>query len=129
MVDGDTVIVSRPGAGGRQWVRLYGVDCPESDQPFGREAAESMKAAALNKRVGVVELYRDRYGRAVSVVVELEGGRSVQEILLGKGLTWVYPRYCGDCQAWEKLQDRARLEGRGLWADEKPVEPWMWKRR
>jgi len=48
------------------------------------------------------------------------------------GLAWVYPRYCDEepmCSWWDRLQEKARDNKVGLWADKDPVLPWEWRRK
>ena len=59
-------------AGEPQRVRLWGIDCPESHQAFGRE----VKAVVRDT---------DRYGRTVGEVI-LPDGRSLNHELVRAGL-------------------------------------------
>jgi hypothetical protein len=58
--DGDTIIVLSQNTAQR--LRLAGIDCPESDQPYGAEATETTKALALNIDVTITPITTDRYG-------------------------------------------------------------------
>jgi endonuclease YncB( thermonuclease family) len=51
-----------------QRLRLAGIDCPESDQPYGPEATEATKALSLNSEVTVTPITTDRFGRTVAEV-------------------------------------------------------------
>ena len=44
-----------------------------------------------------------------------------------RGLAWVYDRYVTDPDLYP-LQDAARTERRGLWADSAPTPPWEWRK-
>ena len=72
-------------------------------------------------------LDRDQYGRLVGVV-ELPNGDSLNEALVEAGLAWWYRRYAPDDATLEKLEERAREAGRGLWSDSEVVAPWDWRR-
>jgi endonuclease YncB( thermonuclease family) len=111
-------------------IRLYGVDAPESGQPWGPEAGIFVSDLAMLQEVEIEALERDRYGRLVAVL-RLPDGRSLNEELLRNGHAWVYRDYCRDlrCLAWLALEGEARLQRRGLWADENPVAPWVWRAR
>ncbi len=51
-------------------VRLYGIDAPETGQPWGEEATRFVKSCLVSKRqVRVKLLARDRYGRAVGAIL------------------------------------------------------------
>jgi endonuclease YncB( thermonuclease family) len=127
--DGDSLIVKRSG-GGRERVRLYGVDCPEYKQPWGEEARKF--TAALVRRGSWIKVTpvggRDSYKRVVAIV-RTEEGAVLQEELLKAGLAWVYGRYCRreECSGWLGLEREAR-KGRGLWQDPAALPPWIWKR-
>lgn len=117
VVDGDTVRV--PG----YTVRLYGVDAPEKDQPFGSQATGCLAALVWGRVVEVHPRDTDRYGRLVAVLVV--DGQEVNAILVAQGCAWAYPQTGQDYRD-EELQ--ARLQGRGLWALPHPIPPWEWRK-
>lgn len=125
IADGDTVTVLR----GREQVRvrLYGIDCPESEQPFGRRARQRTGELAFGRMVTVRTEGRDRYGRVVAWV-ELPDGRLLNEILVAEGLAWHYRRYAPREARLARLEQEARAARRGLWQDPYPVPPWQWRR-
>ena len=130
VTDGDTLTVIK-GKGNRQVdVRLYGVDTPETDQPFGRKATRFTTRLAGNSRVEVVQKDRDRYGRVVALVYIEGDGECLNEELVREGFAWVYERYCHirDCDHWQDLERQARQDDKGLWARSDPVPPWDWRR-
>ncbi|EKK1541128.1 thermonuclease family protein, partial [Salmonella enterica] len=43
------------------------------------------------------------------------------------GGAWVYDRYNSDTSL-PAIQNEAREQRRGLWADSEPVPPWEWRR-
>jgi len=110
-------------------VRLYGIDAPESDQPYGMRATRFTKMMARFERVEIEPEDRDQEGR-VAALVYLEGdGECLNEELVKAGHAWVFERYCHirDCEQWRKLERRARKAKRGLWTQSDPVPPWIWK--
>lgn len=126
VIDGDTLIV-RNTQGQTQRIRLYGIDCPESRQAWGREAAEATRRITFQKFLDVVVLYQDRYGREVAMIYLPEGG-TVQEALLTQGAAWLAPKYCKrpECREWLQFERRARSARRGLWDNPQTVPPWEW---
>ena len=107
-------------------IRLYGIDCPGTRQPFGVLARQTIMDAIFEEDVTVQPLYQDRFGRTVAVVGI--GGETLQEILVRDGMAWVYPKYCTQeeiCNPLRNLEKTARVEKRGLWADKNPVPPWV----
>lgn len=126
IIDGDSLLI----ASGKKnlEVRLYGVDCPEYNQPFSHEAKTLARKQVAGKRVLVQPQYYDSYGRLVAIVGYDD--QTLNSELVGAGLAWVYPRYCRKkiCQSWKKLEDTARENNKGLWSATQPVSPWKWKR-
>jgi len=123
--DGDTLDVLRGKSQVR--VRLHGVDCPELGQPFGERARQRTGALAHGQVVTVREVERDRFGRVVAEVV-LPGGESLNETLVKEGLAWWFRQYAASNLKLRMLEEEARDARRGLWADSKPVAPWVWRR-
>lgn len=126
IIDGDSLLV----AVGQDTVevRLYGVDCPEFDQPYSRDAKKFAGERVLRKKVLIKPAYHDSYGRLVGIVIRDD--YVLNEELVQEGLAWVSPRYCKKsfCSAWQASESIARNERRGLWQDEHPNPPWQWKR-
>lgn len=123
VTDGDTITILTDNFYDIR-VRLYGIDCPERNQPFGNVAKRFVIDRVAGKVVDVTIYDWDRYGRAVGIVGNLN-----QE-LIEAGLAWVYPRYCRKkfCKKWHQIQADAEAEKRGLWKDQDCVPPWDWRR-
>lgn len=127
VTDGDTIIVEKLVGGERVKIRLYGIDAPERKQPAGETARGFLFDIALYHEVEVEEKGLDRYGRMVAIIW-LSPGKNLQAALLESGLAWVWPRYCHACREWENLQETARQNQRGLWANPDAIPPWEWRR-
>jgi micrococcal nuclease len=112
--------------GASQRVRLAGIDCPESDQPYGAEATEAIKVLALNKDVTVSPFTTDRYGRTVADVT-LQDGRSLTHELVKSGACWWYRKYAPRDVELKRLETEARTQRLGVWATESPLSPWEWR--
>jgi endonuclease YncB( thermonuclease family) len=112
VTDGDTFGLRR-SIGGEVTIRLYGVDAPESSQPFGGRATRRARQLLQgeNVRVSVEEI--GRYGRAVASV-EVQGG-DLGAMLIRRGLAWHYRQYAPNATEYARLQRQARNVGRGLW--------------
>lgn len=123
VADGDSITVLTSD-NQRFRVRLYGIDCPERRQPYGSAATRFTREAVAGKDVEVTEYGRDRWGRIVGVVGDLN------QSLIEAGLAWVYPQYCKKpfCKDWTLLQISARQERRGLWRDADPLPPWTYRK-
>lgn len=127
ITDGDTLIVQTT-EGQKIRIRLYGIDCPEGGQPYGREATTFVHSMVIDRQVEIEEVEQDRYRRTVAIV-RLPDGVTLQEHLLASGAAWVFPRYCTrqGCMLWEKLERTAKELQTGLWAASHPVSPWKWR--
>jgi endonuclease YncB( thermonuclease family) len=109
-------------------IRLYGVDCPESDQPYGL-AAKRFTARHVERKTVTVELGdTDRYGRRVGTVM-LTDGRNLNQLLVEQGYAWWYEAYAKKDVELARLQSEARAAERGLWAEDDPIAPWDWRKR
>jgi micrococcal nuclease len=62
--DGDTIGILFQGQ--EQRIRLYGIDCPERGQAFGRNAKQFTSEFVFRKLVTVIAIDRDRYDRTVA---------------------------------------------------------------
>jgi len=135
VVDGDTLKLSD----GRK-VRLIGVDTPElhysrkllrdarkSDkdiktiQAMGQTASDFTKSLCAGKKVRLqtdVEKY-DKYGRTLAYVY-LEDGTFVNARILeeGYGQVMTIPPNVSRAEYFLKLQEAARIKGKGLWGAE-----------
>lgn len=123
--DGDTITVMHDGKGEK--IRLYGIDCPESGQAFGKKAKQLTSQLTFNKRVHVEPTVIDKYGRSVAFIKV--GEKCLNEELIVSGLAWVYGQYCTDvkCDKWLELEKQARSEEIGLWSDPNPIAPWDYR--
>ena len=127
VADGDTITVLRDKQ--PQKIRLYGIDCPEKRQPFGKRAKQFTSELVFGKVVEVEPVAIDRYGRTVAFV-KVEN-ISVNEELIKEGLGWVFVRYCKLplCAEWQTLQLAAQNQKRGLWGHSGEIAPWEYRRQ
>jgi len=111
-------------------LRLYGIDAPELKQAYGRHAQKLLSSLAAGRQLQVEPLETDRYGRTVALV-RLPDGALLNEVMVAEGLAWVYDEYCHAdiCQRLRELEQQARRERRGLWAEADPTPPAEWRRR
>lgn len=122
VVDGDTVHM-KDGTK----VRLYGIDTPERDQPYGKQATRLLDKLT-GPHVFVLEQATDRYGRLVGVLYDDDGG-NINLAMVCQGAAWWYQRYAPNDRDLGDCQGTARAQQLGLWAVKDPVPPWDWRRR
>ena len=121
VLDGDTITV------GPSRYRLHGIDAPELDQSFGREAAEIL-SILLADGFTITPQGTDRYGRTIaSFTTPL--GEDVAFLMVANGAAWHWPRYAPDRSDLANAQLQASRDRLGLWQYRNPVPPWEWRRR
>ncbi|MGX5920859.1 thermonuclease family protein, partial [Escherichia coli] len=108
-------------------VRLVNIDAPEKKQDYGRWSEKIMKSLVAGKTVTVTYFQRDRYGRILGQVYAPDG-MNVNQFMVRAGAAWVYEQYNTD-PVLPVMQEEARQQKRGLWADSAPVPPWVWRSR
>lgn len=123
VVDGDTIIIDLDGDEER--VRLIGIDTPESvhpdeerNVPYGETASDFTKSMLEGKTVGIEfdAQERDQYGRLLAYVY-LDGVMFNKTLLQeGHAKVTTYPPNVKYVEDFTNLQERARAEGKGLWA-------------
>lgn len=124
VVDGDTIHVSIEGKD--TTIRLIGVNTPETVDPrrkvecFGKEASVYMKSLLTDRKVRLesdpTQDVRDKYGRLLAYVYR-EDGLFINKELIARGYAYEYTyKIPYEYQVeFKKLQEQARLEGKGLW--------------
>jgi endonuclease YncB( thermonuclease family) len=127
VVDGDTLRVSRR-EGGTLKVRLFGIDCPEKKQRYGKEARRLARRLSYGRVVLIESRGKGRYGRTIGNVI-LPGGKNLHHELVSAGACWWYPRYFPKGETLKRLEAEARKAKRGLWANPNPVPPWEWRKQ
>lgn len=122
--DGDTITaLCRDNE--RLKIRLAEIDAPEKAQPFGMRSKQSLSDLCFGKQAEITPRERDRYGRTVARI-QCEGADANAE-QVRRGMAWVYDKYVKDRSLYQ-LQDKAKAEHVGLWADNSPTPPWAWRK-
>ena len=125
VADGDTVSIL-DSSNTQHKVRLYGIDTPERDQPFGKAAKRALLQLVGEQLVGVVIVETDSYGRIVGTLYQ--GGRNINAAMVASGYAWWYQYYAPHEHLLQTAQQQARAQKLGLWAEPNPVAPWDWRR-
>lgn len=114
------------GAGGKEKVRLIGINTPETVDPrkkvecFGKEASAHAKEILLGQKVKLVsddtQTKYDKYGRLLAYVYR-EDGLFVNKYMIEEGYAYEYTyRVPYKFQKeFKEAQLKAQTEGRGLW--------------
>lgn len=106
-------------------VRLASIDAPELGQPFGTRSRQSLAANCHRKQATIATAGKDRYGRTLGTVTC--AGIDANAAQVAGGMAWVYVRYAPKDSPLYEVERAARLDRRGLWADDAPVRPWEWR--
>lgn len=120
IVDGDTVHLKD----GRK-IRFIGINTPEigyrgkASQPYARQALQALvQLLKNNKKIGLSydQDKKDRYKRVLAYI-NLPDGRSVEQILLAKGLAYsiIVPPNDRRIQCYRSIEKQARNTKLGLW--------------
>jgi len=145
VADGDTVTIVDE-RGDKHRIRLGGIDAPEKDQPYGSESTKNLEWLVYDKGVTIEYEKKDRYGRIVGkVLVNPQGDvfclaidcvRKVDAGLeqIKAGLAWHYKKYQKeqsrqDRKLYSNAEREARKQKVGLWFDDEPTTPWVWRRK
>jgi micrococcal nuclease len=111
---------------------LVGIDAPESNQTFGRQARARLNELALGQEVEIEALARRGDGKILARVT-LQG-RDLSLLLLREGFAWNDPLQTDFLNGYQQIiyqaaENGARSMKTGLWIDPQPMPPWQWRSR
>lgn len=120
--DGDTITILQ----GKQQikVRLFGIDAPELEQPYGKKSKQFLANLIAGEVVEVEPKGKDRYKRTLGIIYFK--GQDINAQMVLNGYAWAYVKYSRIYVNQEKL---ARENKRGLWQSSNPTPPWVWRKR
>lgn len=127
--DGDTI--SLRARGGTVYViRLQGIDAPDENQQWFGESRKSLSDLLLNKQVKALLYKTDGDGRSIASVYFK--GRDVGLVQVEAGMAWHYGKFSYEQSAasrklYAQAEAKARAERLGLWKDENPTAPWIFR--
>ena len=127
--DGDTVKLRSLNASGSQdafKLRLTDIDAPERNQPYGLKSRRALIKLCYGKKIiATIKISgTDQYNRALGRLQCDDIDASLY--LAERGLAWHYAQYSQDIEIQKAAQNARRLT-LGLWADDKPTPPWVWR--
>ena len=145
IADGDTVTIV-DDQGQKHRIRLAGIDAPEKGQSYGDASTQALVELLSGKTVTIEYEKRDRYKRiAGKVLVDPQGEvfcmalDCVKKIDAGleqikAGMAWHYKYYQmeqseEDRRLYSEAEREARTKLLGLWKDEEPMAPWVWRKK
>ncbi|MFZ1809482.1 MAG: thermonuclease family protein [Cyclobacteriaceae bacterium] len=104
---------------------LYGIDCPEIGQSFSVEAKAQLEKLILKKTLTVTIQGKNRYGIRLGYFL-INNKVDPRNILLENGLAWTDERNA--VQDLEELRIKAMTSKAGIWTEDEPVAPWIYRR-
>lgn len=127
VIDGDTISVNIDGK--VETIRLIGIDSPESVDPrkkiecFGKEASDKAKQILGGRKVSLESDWtqgdKDKYKRLLRYVF-LEDGENFNKLMIRSGYAheYTYSTSYEYQTEFKTAEDKAREEGKGLWAQD-----------
>lgn len=109
-----------------QLVLLAGIDSPELNQKFGGIAKSFVEDLVLDKKVTFTITGKDRWGKPLAIVL-LKGKTDIRVEILKEGLAWTAER--NPLQELETVRASAQENSKGLWSQENPTPPWVYRRQ
>ncbi|MEN8935225.1 MAG: thermonuclease family protein [Planktotalea arctica] len=88
VVDGDTIVIQKTQ------IRLFGIDAPELDHPFGQKAKWAMVAFCKGQKIRAVITEKDAYDRTVAKCF-LPDGRDLSAEMVKIGMAIDWPKFSG----------------------------------
>ena len=121
--DGDTIKVKSKDK--IYVIRLYGIDAPEVNQPYGNKITKFLKDKLESKQVTINYSSKDRYGRIIGKVYY--DGIYINELLIKIGGAWHYKQYSNDVNL-NNAEQSAKKNRLGIWDQELVIPPWEWRK-
>jgi len=124
IVDGDTYDILINGKQLR--IRMDGIDAPERGQPYSKISKEYLGRLCDGETIRLEIKSKDRFGRTVAKSW-VSGNRELGAEMIRAGMAWHFKKYSDDIRLG-RLEQQARQERVGLWADPKPIAPWDYRK-
>jgi endonuclease YncB( thermonuclease family) len=88
IIDGDTIVIKKTQ------IRLFGIDAPELEHPYGQKAKWAMARLCKGHRIRAEIVEEDGYGRTVAKCF-LPDGQDLSAELVQQGLAIDWPKFSG----------------------------------
>ena len=131
VIDADTVVI-KSDQGINYKIRLLGIDAPEINQVYGKEATRYLSNKVLGKNLKVLGENKDRYHRLLGKLIL--NGNDINLDLVKNGMAWHYKFYKKSQEKKDQLlysnaEIYAKVNNLGLWAKKMPMPPWQWRKK
>ena len=127
VIDGDTIWIKKDN--NHIKVRLSYIDAPELKQNFGIRSRNFLSNLVLDKMIEVNTNKKDRYNRHFGEIYIHNTKESIfiNAKMIKSGNAWVYKTYTNNPYL-KNLEDYAKMKKKGLWNEQKIIEPWIFRR-
>ncbi len=98
VVDGDTIKI------GQLQIRLFGIDAPELDHPYGKKSKWALHRLCKGQQIRAEITDTDNHGRTVARCF-LNDGRDLSEEMVSLGLAIDWPKFSGGRYAKFEVHD------------------------
>lgn len=105
---------------------LHGIDSPEPGQDFAIQSKTFLQDLLLHKQITAIIHGKDRLGNRLGEI-RVEGAPDPRHELVRAGLAWTSEKALNP--ELEILREEARLNSLGIWKDENPTPPWVFRRQ
>tara|TARA_B110000037_G_scaffold213385_1_gene267811 strand:+ start:195 stop:650 length:456 start_codon:yes stop_codon:yes gene_type:complete len=131
VIDADTVVL-KSDQGINYKIRLLGIDAPEINQVYGKEATIYLSNKVLGKNLRVLGENKDRYHRLLGKLILNDNDINLD--LVKNGMAWHYKFYKKSQEKKDQLlysnaEIYAKVNNLGLWAKKMPMPPWQWRKK
>jgi len=104
-------------------IRMFGIDAPEGNQPFG-EASKEFISKYIHADATLVSHGIDQYKRILGTL--FVDGKDINLLSVTEGYAWHYKKHLND-KHYAFAQENARKKKLGLWSQPNPTPPWAWR--
>ncbi|WP_434778127.1 thermonuclease family protein [Neisseria sp. Ec49-e6-T10] len=129
-------------------VKLYQIYAPELDQPYGQQAKKILSGLILGQKIRLLEMrpYPDSKENKrfinkgsnnlilaeIHLYSEMKDQFSLYDLInfkiLAQGYVWFKNSEPNE-HPYEQVEEQARKNKYGLWADPNPIPPWKWRKQ
>lgn len=120
VIDGDSLVISP-----NREIRLYGIDAPEYDQPYGKVAQLYLEKLLTDNEFSIEKCFPHKDTRNVCILTINSEGRSadIGEVMVKAGYAHDYFKYSRG--KYLQIEREAKANHRGMWKEDVVnIKPW-----
>ncbi len=124
--DGDTITVLSLDNKTKYRLRLFGIDAPETTQPYGDESRLMLHRLIYGRQIAIQVVDNDTYGRAIAKIYY--DNTYINLAMVTNGCAWYYRTYAPRELDLPLAENQAKLRQVGLWQSSGPTPPWEFRK-